>query len=118
MASHQQEVVCFGLAGHLARAPPTSRFRPKSAPFFQTAAALLNLDGAVEQRSREDAKVENKAMLAISPVPLDGFFKRFKPAHAFRKWPFQLNRLELRNQSGLPLPPGVTIPNSCGTCDG
>jgi hypothetical protein len=29
----------------------------------------LNLDAAVEQRRREDAKAENKAMLAVSPKP-------------------------------------------------
>jgi hypothetical protein len=28
----------------------------------------MNLDAAVEQRRREDAKAENKAMLAISPL--------------------------------------------------
>ena len=35
--------------------------------FFTVRSGWFSLDAAVEQRRREDAKPENKAMLAISP---------------------------------------------------
>jgi hypothetical protein len=38
---------------------------------FGPLAGAVDLDAAVEQRRREDAKAENKERLAFSPVPAD-----------------------------------------------
>jgi hypothetical protein len=48
-----------GLRLNLRPVQPIQRLKP------------FNLDAAVEQRRREDAKAENKEWLAFSPVPAD-----------------------------------------------